>query len=197
MDSRQILRQQLREQRARLTLSKQTIASKKVTERIIQNERFQQSQHIGVYIAINNEINPKIIIKKIWQEKKRCYLPILQKQQLVFCTYEKNTHLKKNRFNIPEPSSLESTIEAWNLDIVLVPLLGFTTQGERLGMGGGLYDRTFSFLLESPRPTKPYLIGLAYEWQKIESFGISAWDVPLNAVFTEKKMYCTDNVSLD
>ena len=190
MDSRQIRRQQLREQRAKLTLSDQTTASQKVTAHIIQNSLFQQSQRIAAYIAINHEINPQTIIERIWQDHKHCYLPVLREKKIIFSAFQSDTLLKKNRLNIPEPPLLlESSIEPWNLDLVFVPLLGFTTQGGRLGMGGGFYDRTFSFLLENTRPTKPYLIGLAYEWQKMESFDASAWDVPLNAVFTEKKMY--------
>ena len=58
-------------------------------------------------------------------------------------------------------------------------------------MGGGFYDRTFSFLLEKTRPTKPYLVGLAYEWQKLETktWKNCNWDVPLDAIVTEKKIY--------
>lgn len=190
MDSRQTLRQELRKRRAHLTLRDQTIASKKITEQVIQNPRFQQSQTIGVYIAINTEINPEIIIKKSWQAHKRCYLPVLREKKLFFSAYQKDTTLKKNHFNIPEPPLLaKSSIKAWNLDLVFVPLLGFTVKGERLGMGGGCYDRAFSFLLAKTRPSKPYLIGLAYEWQKMEFFKKNNWDVPLNAVITEKKTY--------
>ncbi len=192
MDSRQTLRQQLRQQRAKLTLSDQTTACQKITAHVIQNSLFQQSQHIAAYIAINHEINPQAIIKRIWQARKHCYLPVLQEKKIIFSAFHKDTLLKKNRFHIPEPPLIpESTIEPWNLDLVFVPLLGFTSQGARLGMGGGFYDQTFSFLLKSPRPTKPCLIGLAYEWQKVESFAVSTWDVPLNAVVTEKKIYYT------
>jgi 5-formyltetrahydrofolate cyclo-ligase len=194
MNTRQTLRQQLRKHRAKLTLSDQAIASKKITAHIIQSPLFQQSQHIAAYIAINHEINPQTIIKRIWQEGKHCYLPVLQEKKIIFSTFQRNTPLKKNRFNIPEPPLvLESTLDPWNLDLVLVPLLGFTNQGGRLGMGGGFYDKTFSFLLASPRPTKPCLIGLAYEWQKIESFDVSTWDVPLNAVVTEKRIYSVNH----
>lgn len=190
MDSRQALRKKLREQRTKLTVAEQVIASQKIAEQLIQDTAFQQSQTIAAYISINLEVNPKAIIEKIWENHKQCYLPILQEKQLVFGIYEQNTPLKNNRFNIPEPPlSSGFTINARDLDLVLMPLLGFTIKGERLGMGGGFYDRSFNFLLKKIRPTKPYLIGLAYEWQKMEAFDTSSWDVPLNAIITEKKIY--------
>jgi 5-formyltetrahydrofolate cyclo-ligase len=190
MDSRQQLRKKLREYRSKLTVHEQTLASQQIIQQLIQNPHFQMSQHIATYIAINQEIDPEIMLKKAWENHKDCYLPVLQEKQLLFSLYKKNMPLKKNRFNIPEPPlSPESMIEPSHLDVVLVPLLGFTPSGERLGMGGGFYDRSFSFLLNGLRPTKPYLIGLAYEWQKLASFESSAWDVPLNAVITEEKIY--------
>lgn len=188
MDSRQALRKKLREQRTKLTTAEQVLASQKITGQLIQNPLFQQSQHIAAYISINHEINPNRIIEKIWESHKRCYLPVLQKKQLAFSVYKRESPLKNNRLNIPEPPLLpELSINSHDLDLVLVPLLGFTVKGYRLGMGGGFYDRTFSFLLEENRSIKPYLIGLGYEWQKLEAFEIEEWDVPLNAIITENE----------
>lgn len=195
MDARQILRKKLREHRAKLSLHDQTVASQKITQLLIHNPHFQKSQHVAAYIAINQEVDPELIIKAAWESHKDCYLPVLQAKKLMFSLYKKNMPLIKNQFNIPEPPlSSESIIEPGHLDVVLVPLLGFTKNGERLGMGGGFYDRSFSFLLNGIRPAKPYLIGLAYEWQKLESFESSAWDVPLNAVITEESFYLNTSV---
>ena len=114
----------------------------------------------------------------------------MQKSQLIFCEYQPHKKKKKNHFNIPEPPfSSNACIAVGNIDLVLVPLVGFTEKGQRLGMGAGFYDRSFAFLLNSPRPTRPFLLGLAYEWQKLTSFTEKIWDVPLNAVITEKQIY--------
>lgn len=191
MDTRQILRKKLRQCRAELTLPYQKSASQKIAQQLIAFPVFKKSQRIAGYVAINMEIDPQPIIKIAWENHKDCYLPVLQEKSLIFSIYKENMHLVKNHFHIPEPPlSEECSIDPCYLDIVLVPLLGFTINGQRLGMGGGFYDRCFSFLLASnPRPTKPYLIGLAYEAQKLESFETSVWDVPLNAILTEKKAY--------
>ena len=75
---------------------------------------------------------------------------------------------------------------AWlsQLDIVLLPLLAFDDRGNRLGMGGGYYDRLFASRLH--RKTKqPLRVGLAFDCQQAERLPMQAWDVPLHAVVTE------------
>ncbi len=188
--SREELREQLQRRRAHLTVNNQRLASKKITERLMQCDFFQESHNIAAYMPINYEIDPINLVKQAWKCHKRCYLPVLRKKQLVFSIYEEDMTLQSNRFNILEPPvSPESIIEPWTLDLVLVPVLGFTMHGQRLGMGGGYYDRTFSFLLSEPRRNKPQLIGLAYDWQKLTNFQANDWDVPLHTVFTEKSTY--------
>lgn len=190
MDTRQISRKKLQQQRANITLSEQKKTSAIITERLSQHPIFLQSRTIASYKAIQHEIDPSELIQKAWKNKQNCYLPVLYSQQLIFCPYQADTLLKKNRFNIPEPPlSLDACIAPQDIDLVLVPLVGFTEKGQRLGMGAGFYDRSFSFLLNSPRPARPFLLGLAYEWQKLASFTEKSWDVPLNAVITEKQIY--------
>jgi 5-formyltetrahydrofolate cyclo-ligase len=193
MNDRQALRKKLLLQRSKLDRTQQTTASVQITAQLSVHPLFLASHAIAAYMPINLEIDPARLIQKAWQDHKSCYLPILQQQQLIFGAYQANTDLKKNRFNILEP--IDSTcvlIAPEALDLVLVPLVGFTIQGQRLGMGAGFYDRSFAFLLKQPRPARPFLLGLAYEWQKITSLTQANWDVPLNAILTEEKFYCCD-----
>lgn len=194
MDTRLSSRKKLQQQRAKISFSDQKKISAIITEQLIHHPLFLQSQTIASYIAIQQEIDPSALIQKAWQNKQNCYLPLLQKSQLIFCEYQPHTLLKKNHFNIPEPPlSSNACIAVEDIDLVLVPLVGFTEKGQRLGMGAGFYDRSFAFLLNSPRPTRPFLLGLAYEWQKLASFTEKSWDVPLNAVITEKQIYFSTN----
>ena len=71
------------------------------------------------------------------------------------------------------------------LDLVLTPLVAFDAQKNRIGMGGGYYDRTFSFLEQKPDAIKPVLAGLAFERQRVEKIPSNPWDIPLLHVFTE------------
>lgn len=231
MDTRQLTRQKLQQQRTKISSNEQKKTSAIITEQLHQHPLFLQSQSIASYKAVQHEIDPSALIHQAWQNQQNCYLPVLytpqldfcqnsakmnsrsiynihknfelsgcldknsstksiQSQQLIFCAYQANTLLKKNRFNIPEPPlSLDSCISPEDIDLVLVPLVGFTEKGQRLGMGAGFYDRSFAFLLNSPRPVRPFLLGLAYEWQKLTAFTEKNWDVPLNAVITEKQIY--------
>ena len=190
MDTRQSSRKKLQQQRAKITLSEQKKTSTIITEQLSQHLIFLQSRTIASYKAIQHEIDPSALIQKAWKNKQHCYLPVLQGQQLIFCAYQADTLLKKNQFNIPEPPlSLDTCIAPQAIDLVLVPLVGFTEKGQRLGMGAGFYDRSFAFLLNSSRSARPFLLGLAYEWQKLTTFTEKNWDVPLNAVITEKQIY--------
>jgi 5-formyltetrahydrofolate cyclo-ligase len=190
MPDRQALRKRLLRQRSQLDRIQQISASVRITQQLSQHSLFLTRHAIATYIPIHREIDPSALIKQAWQDHKRCYLPILQGQQLIFGAYQADMRFKKNRFNIPEPiDSTCALIEPEALDLVLVPLVGFTLQGQRLGMGAGFYDRSFAFLLKQARPTRPFLLGLAYEWQKLASFSEESWDVPLNAVLTEEKFY--------
>ena len=70
-----------------------------------------------------------------------------------------------------------------------MPLVAFDKQGNRLGMGGGFYDRTLARLHEQ-NWQKPQLIGLAHECQKVDALPIESWDVPLKTIITPDKTYC-------
>jgi len=66
-----------------------------------------------------------------------------------------------------------------------MPLVAFDLTGNRLGRGGGYYDRTFAFMREKHR-NHPYLLGLAYHWQQIDALPREDWDIPLAGIVTEK-----------
>ena len=71
------------------------------------------------------------------------------------------------------------------MSVILLPLLGFTRSGQRLGMGGGYYDRCLAFRQRLPAP--PVLIGVGYGFQELPALGHAPWDVRLDAVVTERE----------
>ncbi len=90
----------------------------------------------------------------------------------------------RNRFGIPEPAEGPFR-DPERLEIVLTPLVAFSTNGMRLGMGAGFYDRAFAFLRRDPE-AGPWLVGVAYALQQVDSLPADPWDVPLAAVLTER-----------
>lgn len=195
MQSKQQLRKNLIKNRRQLSPEQRKKASHLITKQILQTDFFKRSQHIAIYMPFNGEINPMPLLKKIFSMKKKCYLPVLhplKHNALWFIAYQKKDKLKLNRYGIPEPKiDLKKKMSAWNLDLVLVPLIGFDEHGNRLGSGKGYYDRTFAFLKQRRNSSHPQLIGLAYEMQKIAAIETQSWDVPLDKIVTEEKIYHT------
>jgi len=152
---------------------------------------FQTARHIAVYIAMDGEIDPAELIAHARTAGKTLYLPVLEHADdgiLEFAPWQPETPLYPNRFRIPEPRvSAESLRAAQDLDLVLTPLVAFDVHGNRLGMGGGYYDRSFAFLKTGVR--KPLLIGLAYEFQRVSVLPAEPWDVPLAGVASDGGFY--------
>lgn len=126
------------------------------------------------------------MITAIWQSGKKCYLPVLSsstEKLLQFAEYTPNTQLAPNRYDILEPQAAK-TIAPEQLDLVIMPLVAFDDWGNRLGMGGGYYDKTFAFLREE-KNKMPVLIGLAYAMQEVSTLPADEWDVPLRGILTE------------
>ncbi len=189
--SRSDLRQKLRATRRALTPEQQDQAGRGLAEVMLRQPVLAESQHIALYLANDGEINPAFLISKLRELGKQCYLPVLtgdEGRELAFVAYQVETPLIKNKYNIPEPEYKEEfAIPPQDLDLVLMPLTGFDEKGQRLGMGGGFYDRTFEFIRAAE---KPLLIGLAHECQKVLKIPAEHWDIPMSGIATNKNYYC-------
>ncbi len=155
---------------------------------LVGSSLFNASQKIACYCAQKNEFDCMPIIHMIWQAHKDCFLPVLSPNKtnaLDFFYYTAEDTLQLNRYKILEPVS-QKQIDPSQLDLVLVPLVGFDNEGNRLGMGGGYYDRTFMFLKKAK---KPFLLGTAFEMQRVERLPDEPWDIKLNGVLTESGLY--------
>lgn len=194
MSSRHILRQKIIQERQLLTLQQRKSAAHQVAKHLFNSTLFLRSRRIAFYLPVNGELDSQPIMAHALTMKKLCYLPVLhplQHNRLQFIAYEPGDELIPNRYGILEPKiQTQKLLLPAALDLVLTPLVSFDLKGNRLGMGGGYYDRTFHFLkrrIINHRP--PYLIGLAYEFQKVETITCEAWDVPLHSVVTETQLY--------
>jgi len=194
-ESLSLLRQRLRQQRRQLSPQQQHHAAQQLSKRLCHHPLFLRSQHIAVYLPHRGEMSLHPLIKRAWSMGKRCYLPVLKahKPALWFIPYTPETPLKNNRFGIPEPRHLNfhHARPAWAFDLVLTPLVGFDNHGQRLGMGGGFYDRSFAYILKSQQQRRCPLWGVAYDIQHISRLPIRTWDVPLSGVCTQTGIYKT------
>ncbi len=187
------IRQQMRQQRNALSPQQQSDAANKVERLIVSGHLFRNSRHIACYIANDSELDLALLIERIWLANKVCYLPVLDsihKNRLWFAPYHPESEMRLNRFGIPEPMCKKSElVRAQSLDLILTPLVAFDKVGNRLGMGGGFYDRSLAFLLRRRHWHKPRLCGVAYDFQCVNRLPRQAWDVPLRAIVTERTVY--------
>lgn len=194
--SRQLLRKSIRAQRQSLINSQQQEASTNLLLQLKNHKGIQQAEHIAIYLANDSELDPLIFIKWCWQEKKSVYLPVIHpfnKGHLLFLKYEQNTKMKINQYGISEPKLDVTAIrQVDNIDIMFTPLVAFDNKGNRLGMGGGFYDRTLARWhkeFQTNKSTKPYPIGLAHDCQHVPEIPSELWDIPLPEIITPNLHY--------
>lgn len=193
MQHQQQLRRHTRLKRRALSKTEQHDHSLAVIKTLAGTNLFRNSHKIGIYLANNGEIDIAPLIPKVIGLGKRCYLPTLRPirpNRLWFSEYRFGDRLINNKYGIPEPDIRNrKPTTAWGLDLLLVPLVAFDANGNRIGMGGGFYDRTFAYLKTRIAWRKPQLIGLAHEIQRIDSILPNPWDIPLDKVITESHIY--------
>jgi len=118
---------------------------------------------------------------------KHCYLPVISKitnNRLGFTSYLKHEKLNINQYGILEPQICHQT-PPWAINLLLLPLVAFDNSGNRLGMGGGYYDRTLAYLQQRNHWQTPILMGVAYDFQKVSELSSRPWDIPMDGVVTE------------
>jgi len=171
--------------RAQIPFEEQQLASQKIADKVISSDLFLRAIDIAVYIPMESEVDTWPIIKRAWQMKKRIFAPITRKTfTLSFRRLDNENELLTSKMGLREPINGQP-IQPDALDLVLTPLVAFDAQKNRIGMGGGYYDRTFAFLKQKPDAVKPVLAGLAFEGQRVEKIPSNPWDIRLLHVFTE------------
>jgi len=190
-DSRKQLRKQLRAARRGLSRSEQKRASLQLARNLSKTSLFVRSRHIAFYLAADGEINPSLLLAHSRRLHKHCYLPVLQRwpsTQMSFQRLVPKQRWIRNRYGIREPKpNRKLQVKPWRLDLVLMPLVGFDAQGNRLGMGGGFYDRTFAYRRIRPDWQKPILLGLAHHCQKTAALPAASWDIPLDGIVSDRE----------
>ena len=185
--SNQTLRKTVRHQRRSLNDSIKRSATSAITKNFSRALNFRKATRVAFYMACDGEIDPLPLCLMAHHLGKKCYLPRVVSHSNIL-TFERyipgQTTLITNQYGIAEPKhNPRDAIAPWKLDIVITPLVAFDREGNRLGMGAGYYDRTFSDARRRWRI--PKLVGLAYSLQEA-TFERHARDVPLDMVITER-----------
>ncbi len=184
------LRRQLRRARRALSPAQQRRAEALLERQLARHPAFVRARRIAFYCAGDGEISPARLLRRAARMGKECYLPVLLRDHMQFQRYRPGQTLRRNHFGIPEPASRRPAhCPPWLLDLVLMPLVGFDRGGRRLGMGGGFYDRSFSFIRGRRGALRPLrLIGLAHSCQEVARLPVEPWDIPLHGIATEREV---------
>lgn len=183
-------RQYFRQQRKSLTSSQQDANALALSQHIASFLRLKTINRAAIYLPTDGELSPLQLFKSLRFKNVDFYLPILSRlsfQGLKFGLYNDQTIFRPNRFDINEPVVHANQLRsAADLDIIFLPLVSYDLKGNRLGMGGGFYDRALQIRQRRQYWKKPLLIGLAHTVQQSESIDNERWDVPLDGIATEK-----------
>ena len=137
---------------------------------------------IGGYYPINFEIDDLVLLRKFEKNKFKISLPVIKKNfQMDFYKWTFSSPLKVNKYGIPEPE-IKSIVYP---DILLIPLVAFDKNLNRLGYGGGYYDRLIEKLSKRKNIIK---IGLAFSVQEIDKVPINMYDQKLDYIVTNKNI---------
>ena len=155
--------------------------SGRILERIEQMPEFQSAERIALYWSLPNEVATHRFVER-WCGSKRIYLPVMQGEELLLRRYVDSSQLQEACFGVFEPSEGETVLLS-ELDLIVVPAVGYDRMGNRLGHGKGFYDR----LLRGGGDTLK--IGICFDYQLFDSVPVSEFDVPVDRVVCGSKTW--------
>lgn len=182
-DERNALRRELRQRRRQLPASHRIAAADGLARQLLALPFAPARGYVAGYWAMDGEIALHAWQLKLPAGLVYC-LPVLDGERLRFAPWRPGDALVTNRFGIPEPDVAPfSALEPVHMALVAMPLVAFDAHGQRLGMGGGWYDRSFAFRQASAAP--PWLVGVGFEAQRVSPLATQDWDVRPDAICTE------------
>ncbi|CDG20392.1 conserved protein of unknown function [Xenorhabdus poinarii G6] len=189
------IRKKIRQRRQSLSPEQQSQFAQQAVKQVLAHPKIKPATNIALYLSFDGELDTRPLIQQLWQQNKQVYLPILHpfsRYHLLFLHYGPDTPLIRNRLNIDEPQlDVRQVLPVSELDVMFIPLVAFDCTGQRLGMGGGFYDRT----LAKWQQQNFYPIGLAHDVQLVEKLPSASWDIPLPEIMTPEKVWRWDGAS--
>ena len=169
------LRRMIREQKRAMTEEEILQRSSRLLEKFVATEAYQNARTIYGYLPYNQEVRTVPILERALQDGKQVAVPKVYGDTMRFICMTDLSKTEKSEMGIPEPVADEPVAED-KTALVLMPGLAFTQKGDRMGYGGGFYDR---FLAQEPNhPT----VALCYDFQILPSLPTEEYDIPVDTV---------------
>ena len=178
------LRQLFKKQRSQLTVNELKNLNKAIFKNLIKMDFFKKNHyHIYLSNSLNNEVETDKVIELLFKKNKRVYVPKIMSDHLIHVEINKDTRYSKNQLSIREPSST-NTSDSKIFDVVFIPLLAYDKYGERVGYGGGYYDR---FLVKTQKNVLK--VGLSFFEPVDKILNVEEHDIKLDYVITPNRVY--------
>ena len=174
MDKKE-LRRQIREKKRLMTRSQIESASARLGELLLETEQYRLAKTVYGYLPYNQEVRTTPILEQALRDGKRVAVPKVYGDEMKFIYLTDFSLLEENVWGIPEPV-FDTPVAEDPTALVLMPGLAFTKRGDRMGYGGGYYDK---FLANEPtHPT----VALCYDFQIVDQIPIDDYDIPVDLV---------------
>ncbi len=158
---------------------------KRINQHLLEHVAQSNPGVVAAYLSFDGEPDLLPALARLSDLGTTLALPVIQdlpgKSVITFHAWNTKTPLESNRYGISEPVGSE-LVPVPEIDLVLIPLVGWDRNGGRLGMGASFYDRLFQPFTELDKPER---VGVAYELQKFDSVPCDPWDVRLHGILTE------------
>ena len=185
MKTKDEIRTTVRESRRALDAEWISENSGAVERQVADLVEFRHASVVAAYVAMQGEVRTEALIERCWDERKTVVVPAYRRES---GHYDLATMARDVRMAVGPCGILEPEEKQWisvdDVDLVLVPGLGFDSTGGRVGHGRGHYDR----MMAPGRAGSPFKMGLAFEFQMFDRVPTNAWDVRMDAVVTEKRV---------
>lgn len=183
---RRALRKAKIQARESLHINERETQSQQIAERILTSKEFQKSNKIMIYRGIGGEVRLDWLEQAKESEGKQFLFPLcLPERQMAALAPKGEGGWRAGSYGIMEPIMEKSElVQPEDIDFILCPCTVFDENCNRMGMGGGYYDRYL------PKCKKAVIAAVAFEVQKAENVPMEPWDKAVDLVFTEKKTYC-------
>jgi 5-formyltetrahydrofolate cyclo-ligase len=183
-------RRRLRALRLAIEPRQRTAAEAAICATLERLRIFRRGGRVALYLPLPGEVDLRPCLPVAWRRGVETYVPRIvsrRRRLMTFVALAPGSTARRNSYGIEEPAATTRCVAAPGLDVVLVPVVGYDRQGNRLGMGAGFYDRALRRRLDTGRAwRRPRLVGVAFACQELPGIAPSPWDVPLDLIVTER-----------
>jgi 5-formyltetrahydrofolate cyclo-ligase len=183
VEAKRTLREWMIKERQSVSESKRKSHSRSIARRVTTSPLFREAKTVAVFLGFGSEVQTDAIVEAAWRKKKTVLIPMTDYglQKTYFAVFRRGDRLYRTNRGPLELSQSKSPFSKRTIDLILVPGLAFDREGNRLGYGGGVYDR---LLEKTPRAQH---VGLYFSNQELKRIPRDKHDQPLNAAITEKE----------